>query len=348
MAEKICTLVGAKDDEIIVCDSTSVNMYKLILAALRYNQGRKKIVSDELNFPSDLYIIQGIMKLLANGHRLELMKSPGKITIEDSELDQCITDETALVSLSHVSFRSSFMYDMEKVTERAHNHSALILWDLCHAVGAVPIDLNGCGADMAVGCTYKYLNGGPGSTAFLYVRKDLQEKLDSSIWGWWGEADPFKFETEYHPAPGIKRFLTGSVPVLSMTGLDPSIDILLEAGINRLRDKSLKMSGYLISLVKVFLSRFGFTIGSPEDPRYRGSHVSIRHPEAFRIIKALTDPEEGSFTVIPDFRAPDNIRIGLVPLYNSFSDIFNAVREIEFIMKNEGYKKYSFDASGVT
>jgi kynureninase len=348
MGRKISKIIGAQPDEVIVCDSTSVNMFKLAVAALNRNPLKKEIVSDELNFPSDLYIIQGIIKLLNAGHTLRLMKSYDKISVNNAEIENCITDATALASLSYVSFRSSFMYDMKRVTRLVHEKSAYILWDLCHAVGAVPIDLNGSEADMAVGCTYKYLNGGPGSTAFLYVRKDIQEKLDPAICGWWGEANPFEFGTEYRPAPGIKKFLTGSVPILSLTTLDPSLDIILEAGIDRLRHKSLEMSRFLIDLVKEFLFPLGFTLGSPEDENFRGSHVSIRHQEAYRICRALVDPAVGNFSVIPDFRTPDNIRIGLVPLYNTFSDILMAVMEIEYVVKNRSFEDYSTIPEGIT
>jgi kynureninase len=348
LGKKISKIIGARPDEVIVCDSVSVNLYKLILAALRYNHGKFRVVSDNMNFPSDLYVIQGVIKLLNSGHILELMKTEDNITISDDELIRTINVDTALVSLSYVSFRSAFMYDMDKVSRLAHDHSALILWDLCHAVGAVPVDLGACRADMAVGCTYKYLNGGPGSVAFIYVRKELQEQLDHSIWGWWGEAEPFQFEMNYRPASGIKRFLTGSVPVLSMAALDPALDIVIKAGIPAIRDKSLKLSRYLIDLVKEILVPLGFTLGSPEDDRYRGSHVSICHPEAYRICQALIDPEEGKYTVIPDFRAPDVIRLGLVSLYNSFSDVYHTVREIEMIARLGIYEKYSSDITGVT
>jgi kynureninase len=348
LGKKISGIIGARPDEVIVCDSVSVNLYKLIMAALKNSPGKLRVVSDNMNFPTDLYIIQGIIRLLDSGHTLELMTTRDNITISDDEHHRVINDDTALVSLSYVSFRSGFMYDMEKVTRIAHDHSALILWDLSHAVGAVPVDLNGCGADMAVGCTYKYLNGGPGSVAFLYVSKELREKLGQPIWGWWGDADPFRFELDYKPAPGIKKFLTGTIPVLSMTTLEPALDIILGAGITRIREKSLKLSRYLIKLVKEILVPYGFTLGSPEDDRLRGSHVSICHPEAYRICKALIDPEKGKYTVIPDFRAPDMLRIGLVPLYNSFADVYHAVNEIETIVRRRIYEDYSNDKTVVT
>lgn len=348
LGSRIAKLIGASPDEVIVCDSVSVNMFKIILAALRTKDDKKLLVSDELNFGTDLYIIQGIIDLLGKGHRLKLMRSVDKITVSDSEAELAINDETALVSLSYVSFRSAFMYDMKRITDLAHSKSAYILWDLCHAVGAVPIDLNGAGADFAVGCTYKYLNSGPGSTAFMYIRRDLQEKLVSPIWGWWADAEPFQFNTEFSPAPGIKKFLAGSVPVLSSSPIESSLDIFEEAGMANLRRKSVAMSSFFIDLTKEHLSSLGFSLGSPENHEIRGSHVSLKHPEAFRICQALADEKEGDWTIIPDFRSPDNIRVGFAPLYNSFHDVAIMVNELARIAGNEVYRNYSEQRGLVT
>lgn len=348
LGSRIAKLIGAQPDEVIVCDSVSVNMFKIITSALRTKPDKSLIVSDEMNFGTDLYIIQGIIDLLDKGHKLSLMRSHDRITVSDAELEGCITDETALVSLSYVSFRSAFMYDMKRVTELAHSHSAYILWDLCHAVGAVPIDLNGAGADFAVGCTYKYLNGGPGATAFLYIRRDLQEKLFSPIWGWWADADPFSFNNKFSPAGGMKRFLAGSVPVLSSATLDTSLDIFEEAGMDNLREKSVEMTSFFIDLTREHLAPLGFSLGSPEKPEMRGSHVSLKHPEAFRICKALTDESEGEWTIIPDFRAPDNIRVGFAPLYNSFKEVAIMVSELARITSDRIFENYSPDRDVVT
>jgi len=348
IGSRIARLIGARPDEVIVCDSVSVNMFKIIVAALRLKSDKSLIVSDELNFGTDLYIIQGIIDLLGKGHTLKLMRSDDKITVSDSETEQNITDETALVSLSYVSFRSAFMYDMKKLTDLAHSKSAFILWDLCHAVGAVPIDLNGAGADFAVGCTYKYLNGGPGSTAFMYIRKDLQEKMFSPVWGWWADAEPFKFNTGFSPAQGIKKFLAGSVPVLSGSTIESSLDIFEEAGIDNLRRKSVAMSTFFIDLTREHLAPLGFTLGSPENPEIRGSHVSLRHPEAFRICQVLSDEKEGDWTIIPDFRSPDNIRVGFAPLYNSFHDVAIMIKELARISGDGVYLRYSDERSVVT
>jgi len=348
LGARIARLTGARPDEVIVCDSVSVNMFKMIVAALREKEGRLKIVSDELNFGTDLYIIQGAADLLGKGHRLHLMKSRDGITVGDDETDGAIDNDTALVSLSHVSFRSSFMYDMPGVTSLAHERGAFILWDLCHAVGAVPIDLNGANADFAAGCTYKYLNGGPGATAFMYVRKDLQEKLSSPIWGWWADADPFSFNTGFVPAGGMRRFLAGSVPILSSSTLETSLDIFEKAGMARIRKKSLEMSGFFLELFKRHLAHIGFRLGSPNDGAHRGSHISLRHPEAYRICKALIDESEGEWTIIPDFRTPDNIRIGFAPLYNTFREIAIITSELGRIVRDKVFEKYDTEKEVVT
>ncbi len=348
LGSRIAPLIGARPDEVIVCDSVSVNMFKVLVAALRNSGTRRKVVSDELNFGTDLYIIQGVIDLLGRGHRLELMRSHDGITISDSEPERSIDTDTALVSLSHVSFRSAFMYDMARTTRLAHSKGAYILWDLCHAVGAVPIDLNGSEADLAVGCTYKYLNGGPGSTAFLYVRKELQEKFFSPVCGWWADADPFSFNTQFSPAPGMRKYLAGSVPILSSSTLESSLEIFEMAGIENLRKKSVDMSTFFLSLADEYLKPLGFTEGSPADPERRGSHVSLKHPEAFRICRALIDDNEGDWTIIPDYRAPDNIRIGFVPLYNSFAEIAILVSELVRIVGERVYEKYGEERGEVT
>lgn len=348
LGSRIAKLIGAGSDEVIVCDSVSVNMFKMLVAVLRNSGEKRKVVSDELNFGTDLYIIQGVIDLLDKGHRLELMKSNDGITISNHELETAIDNDTALVSLSYVSFRSAFMYDMTKVTELAHSRGAMMLWDLCHAVGAVPVDLNKANADLAVGCTYKYLNGGPGSTSFLYVRRDLQERLFSPIWGWWADADPFSFNTEFRPAEGMRKYLSGSVPILSGSAMESSLDIFEMAGMDNIRKKSVEMSSFFLSMVDKYLKPLGFRPGSPADPEKRGSHVSLKHKEAFRICKALIDDSEGDWTIIPDYRAPDNIRVGFAPLYNSFSEIAILTAELARIVEGRLYEKYDNETGEVT
>jgi kynureninase len=348
LAGKLAPLLGAQADEICFADSTSVNLFKLAVSALKARPERRKIVSDIFNFPSDLYILQGVIDLLEKGHKLELAPSSDGISMDMDVLENIIDEDTALVCLSHVVFKSAFLYDMEAVTKLAHDAGALIIWDLSHSAGAVPISLNVSGADMAVGCSYKYLNGGPGAPAYLYVRRDLQEKIVSPIWGWFADRHPFQFELEFSPAECAQRYAVGTPPVLSMKAIEPALDILVEAGIERLRRKSLQQTGYLIELAEAWLLPLGFSIGTPLDPTLRGSHVSLRHPEGYRINRAMIEPEEGGLCVIPDFRTPDNIRLGIAPLYTSFEDIHKALSRMRDITAGEEYRHFSNNPAGVT
>lgn len=348
LGAKIAGLVGAQADEILVTEATSINLFKLALAALQARPNRTRIVSDVLNFPSDLYVLQGIVNLLGKIHHLTLIPCEDGITISPEAVDAAIDKQTALVCLTHVAFKSAFMYDMARVTEQAHAVGALTLWDLSHSVGAVPVDLNSCNVDLAVGCTYKYLNGGPGSPAFLYVRRDLQEQLSQPMWGWFAAKNPFSFELDFSPASDISRYRVGTAPMLSMKALEPSIDILLEAGMNRLREKSVRQTEYLIFLAEQWLIPPGFTLGSPRQAEIRGSHVSLRHPESYRINRALIESPPPAIRVIPDFRAPDNIRLGVTPLYTTFVEIHQALDRMRSIVEQRIYEQYSDERLTVT
>ncbi|MCK4751045.1 MAG: aminotransferase class V-fold PLP-dependent enzyme, partial [Bacteroidales bacterium] len=321
---------------------------KLAYGALKMLEGRNEIISDDMNFPSDLYVLQGLVRQFGNRYTLRLLKSTDGVSSDMTELLRMINRQTALITLSHVTFKSSYLYDMEKVTELAHIHGALVLWDLSHSVGAVPVSLKTANADMAVGCTYKYLNGGPGSPAFLYVRKDLQEKLVNPIQGWFGEKNPFEFKLNYRTSDGIRKYLTGTPPVLSVSGLEPALDMVLEAGISAIRQKSMAQSAYLIELATEWLFKKGFRLGSPEFVEKRGSHVSLKHAEAYRICRALIDPRVGDHVVIPDFREPNNIRLGITPLYTSYEEIFRAVDQLRLIIDQKIYDRYPHARSGVT
>lgn len=336
VGEKISQLVGADPDQVVVSDSTSVNLFKLTMAALAMRPGRDRIVSDVLNFPSDLYILQGCIRLLGDHHHLRMAPSEDGITVENQALLDVIDERTALVTLSHVTFKSGFLYEAAAVTERAHQVGALVLWDLSHSVGAVPVELDRWGVDLAVGCTYKYLNGGPGAPAFLYVRRDLQDEAICPIWGWFGQRSPFDFDLGYEPAEGVTCFLVGTPPILSLLAMESALDLLLEAGIERIRRKSVRLTSYLVYLVDTVLARFGFVLGSPREPARRGSHVSVRHTEGYRINQALIK----EMRVLPDFREPDNIRLGLAPLYTSFVEVWEAVDRIRQVVEEERYLRY--------
>ena len=341
---KIARLVDAADDEVIVADSTSVNLFKLAMAVILAQPNRHKIVTDDLNFPSDLYVLQSVAKLAGRPIELIVVPSPDGIHGPVAGLEDAIDNDTALVTLSHVNFKSSYLYDMETVTAMTHRVGAMMLWDMSHSVGAVPGLLNTAGADLAVGCTYKYLNGGPGAPAFLYVRRDLQEKLSNPISGWMGQRNMFAFELDYEPAPGLRRFLTGTPPILSIAAIEPGVDLLLEAGIERIRAKSTAQTTYLLALYEALLEPLGFRLGTPQEGGFRGSHVSMGHVEGWRIAQALI--QEGN--VLPDFRKPDLIRFGIAPIYNSFMDVFTAVSRLHTIATERTYEKYDGIVTGVT
>jgi kynureninase len=348
LGNKIAQIIGASNVEVIVSDSTSVNLYKLAKAALKFQKGRTQIVSDLFNFPTDLYILQGIIQESGNDYELILARSKDEISIDLDDLNDRITEKTAVVVLSLVAFKSAFLYDAKEITNRAHQKGALVIWDLSHAAGAVPVELNKTNADMAVGCTYKYLNGGPGSPAFLYVRKDLQEKLFSPIQGWFGEENPFEFGISYRPAPGIKKFLSGTPPVINLMAIEPGLDLLLAAGMNNLYEKSVRQTEYFINLTTEILANYGFEIGSPLDPQKRGSHVSLKHPEAYRICQSLIQPKNGNIKIIPDFREPNNIRFGFTPLYTTFIEIWQTVERIQVIMQTKEFNQFSNERKSVT
>ncbi|WP_012660641.1 kynureninase [Chloroflexus aurantiacus] len=341
---KIARLIGAAPDEVIVADSTSVNLFKLVVAALRAQRGRMRIISDDLNFPSDLYILQGVVDLLGSGHEIALAYSADGIHGPVETILSLLDHNTALLTLSHVTFKSGFLYDMKALTAAAHAVGALTIWDLSHSVGAVPIDLNGSGVDLAVGCCYKYLNGGPGAPAFLYIRRDLQERLINPISGWMGQRDLFNFDLDYAPTAGLRRFLTGTPPIMSLALIEPGVDLILAAGIERLRAKSIAQTEYLIELWQQRLAPLGYTLNSPRDPARRGSHVSLGHPAGLGIDLALIN----ELNVLPDFRAPDNIRLGITPLYTSFRDIYIAVERLAQAVIEQRYLKYQSNRPTVT
>lgn len=333
-------LVGAGSGEVMISDSTSVNLYKLAEAAVS-SSGRSTIVTDDLNFPSDVYILRGVAE--RHGMNLNIVQSDG-IHGPVEGLADAMDEETALVSLSHTTFKSGYTYDMSQLTRRAHEVGALVLWDCSHSVGALPIDLAGAQADLAVGCTYKYLNAGPGSPAFLYVRRDLQETLENPIAAWWGHAEPFSFDLEFQPVRGIRRFHTGTMPILSLAPIEVGVSTVLTAGIETLREKSISMSEYLVSQWDRHLRPHGFTMGSPMDPARRGSHIALSHSEAWPVTLAMTEAGK----VLPDFRTPDSIRLGLSPLYNTFLEVHTAVLRMKQIAESSAHVAYMNVTATVT
>ena len=341
IGDKLAPLLGAQPGEVIISDSTSVNLYKLAASALDARPDRSKIVTDDLNFPTDVYVLQGIAARV--GKELVIVPSDG-IEGPVEGLKKAIDADTALVSLSHTAFKSGYTYDLDDLTSAAHDAGAMILWDCSHSVGSLPIDLANAGVDLAVGCTYKYLNGGPGSPAFLYVRRDLQGQLTNPITAWWGHADPFGFGLGFEPVEGIRRFHTGTMPILSLVPVEAGISDVADAGIDRLRAKSKLMSEFLISQVDRYLSPLGFVVASPRDPDRRGSHVSVAHELAWPVTRALIDRGK----VIPDFRTPDNIRLGLSPLYNTFVEVHTAVQRLKSLVESGTHLDYLDARAAVT
>jgi len=338
LGAKIAELVGAKPGEVICCDSTSVNFYKLVMAALAMRKGRAKIVTDDLNFPSDLYLLQGCAE--EKGARIEVVKSPD--SIHPGDIEGALDEDTALLTLSHVSFKSGYRYDMAQLTRAAHAKGALVLWDLSHSVGAMPIELGE--ADFAVGCTYKYLNGGPGAPAFLYVKEDLQAEARNPIWGWFGQKKPFEFGLDYEQAPGLDGMLVGTPPILSMLAIEAGVEMVLEAGLSNIRENSERLTAFMVEQWRQHLEPLGVELRSPIEPDKRGSHISLGHPDGYAIDRALIEAKK----VIPDFRAPDNIRFGFSPLYTTLEEIEEAVRRTCEVIVSGVYRDYANQTGTVT
>jgi kynureninase len=334
IGDAVAPLIGAREGEVAIADATSVNLYKLVVAALVARPGRTRIVTDDLNFPSDVYILDGAARTLDRGHRVDVVPSPDGIHGPLDAIVDGMADDVALLTLSHVTFKSGYRYDVTAVTEAAHAAGALVLWDLSHSAGSVPVDMSA--ADLAVGCTYKYLNGGPGSPAFLYVRRDLQERLVNPISGWWAHEAPFTFDYGFRAAAGIRRFLTGTAPVASMSLIEPGVALIAEAGIDALFAKATAQTTYLVDRWEADLAPLGFTLNSPTDPDVRGSHVSLGHPDALGIDLALIH----DYAVLPDYRPPDNLRLGIAPIYTRFADVARGVDALAEIVVERRHVPY--------
>ncbi|WP_375057490.1 kynureninase [Zobellella sp. DQSA1] len=328
VGDKIARLIGAERGEVVVADSTSVNLFKLAAAALEMRPGRGKIVSEPGNFPTDLYILQGLERFRP-GVRLE--------TAPREELETLIDEDTALVVLTHVHYKSGEMFDMAALTARAQAVGALMLWDLSHSAGAVPVDLNGAGADFAVGCGYKYLNGGPGAPGFLFVARRHQEAFRQPLSGWFGHANPFAMQDRFEPAAGIRRGLCGTTGVLATSVLEVGVELMVSADMGQIRAKSRRMGEIFIELVEWHCRDFGFGLASPRDAERRGSQVSFTHEQGFAIMQALI-----ARNIIGDFRAPDILRFGFTPLYTRYVDLWDTVQALAEVMRREEWKQPEF------
>lgn len=331
VGDKIGRLIGALPGETVCADSTSINVFKALSAALRLNPGRKVILSEPDNFPTDLYMAQGLTGLLNDGHRL-VLKTP-------DEIEAALNADTAVLMLTHVNYRSGRMHDMARLTEKAHAVGALVVWDLAHSAGAVPVDLTAAGADMAVGCGYKYLNGGPGAPAFIMVAGRHLARFSQPLSGWLGHADPFAFSVDYRPAAGIGRALCGTPAVLNMTALECGLDVMLEADPGAMRAKSLALTDLFIAEVEARGAGRGLSLLTPREHHLRGSQVSFAHAEGYAIMQALI-----ARGVIGDFRAPDILRFGFTPLYTRYADVWKAAGVLADILATGAWDRPEFKA----
>jgi kynureninase len=326
---RIARLVGAAPGSVLVGDTISVNLFKMMSAALELRPDRKNIMSDTGNFPSDLYVAEGVIRQIGKGHVL-------KLTAPEDVLN-AIDNETALVSITHVDYRTARTHDIAAIVEKAHADGALVLVDLSHTSGALPFDLAGLDVDFAVGCTYKYLNGGPGAPGFLYVRPDLQDKVQSPLSGWLGHAAPFAFEQSYRPAPGILRWQCGTAPILSLVALGAALDVFDDVDMMVVKKKAHALCTQFIAHVDSFGSKHGLKLAGPRDMDGRGSHVSFHAPNGYAVMQALI-----SRGVIGDFRAPDMIRFGFTPLYTSFAEAFDAAEILRDILETGAWNRPEF------
>jgi kynureninase len=334
-------LTGAAPGQVLVSDSTTVNLFKLVNAALDAQPGRGVLITDDDNFPTDRYVLQGIAA--QRGLELRMIHTDRNHGLAEDALLAALKPDVALVSLSHVAYRSGALADMARITSLVHDAGALVLWDLCHSAGAVPVRLDESGADLAIGCTYKYLNAGPGAPAFLYVRAGLQNRLRQPIWGWFGQSDQFDMGPSYDPVPGIERFATGTPQILGTVAVAEGTRLLAEAGIDRLREKGIALTSYLIHLADEWLEPHGFRLASPRADARRGSHVTLHHRDAWRINRALI-----AAGVIGDYRTPDRLRLGPVPIATRFTDVWDALDRLRQIAADKSYQALPAERSRVT
>ncbi|HEY9279973.1 MAG TPA: kynureninase [Eoetvoesiella sp.] len=331
LGDKLASIIGAGPGEVVVTDTTSVNLFKALAAALQLQANntntsqRKVVVTERSNFPSDIYIAQGLTKWLDRGYQLRLVESP-------DELRAAINTDTAVVLLTHVNYRSGYLLDLPAITAHTHAHGALIVWDLAHSAGAVPIHLSASEADFAVGCTYKYLNGGPGSPAFIWVAPKHHAQFAHPLSGWWGHANPFAMTSDFAPNPSIRGALCGTQPIVSLAMVEPGLDIFAQTTMTAVRKKSLELTDLFIRLVESRCPHHPLQLATPREHSRRGSHVSFMHPHGYAVMQALI-----KHGVIGDYRDPQIMRFGFTPLYTGFTDVWDAVEVLLTILDNKAY-----------
>ncbi len=329
LGDKLAGLLGAESGEMVVTDATGLNLFKAVAAALDLRPDRKVIVMEGSNFPTNNYIVQGLARFLDRGHEIRF--------VEKDDILQAIGPDVAVVALTQAHYKTAHLLDMAGITAAAHAAGALTVWDLCHSAGAVPVDLNGAGADFAVGCSYKYLNGGPGSPAFIFAARRHHASMRQPLSGWWSHATPFAFDRDFQPALGIARMLTGTQPILSLAGAEAGIDLACSANKALARAKSSALGDLFIDLLESSVTGNGFNLESPRLAADRGGHVALSHPQGYPIMKALI--EAG---VIGDFRAPDTLRFGFSPLYLRYVDVWDAVAVLAEIMESGRWQEARF------
>ena len=322
IGDKIARVIGAEEGSVVVADTISVNLFKVLSAAVKKRLERKIILSDSGNFPSDLYVAQGVTQFMDDGHQLKV--------VAPEEILDAITDEVAVVMVTEVDYRSARKHDMKAVTDRAHAKGALVIWDLAHSAGAVAGRLMEVNADLAIGCTYKYLNGGPGAPAFVFVHPRLQKEIMPALVGWWGHARPFAFDQRFEPAPNINRMQCGTQPMLNMVALDAAMDAYRGVDMAKLHAKGKKLCAMFAEMAEERCGRFGISVHGSRDWDARGSHVCLAHNEAYAVMQALI-----SRKVVGDFRAPNLMRFGFTPLYVGFTDVYDAVEHL-YVVLNKG------------
>ena len=332
-------------DRFVVGDSTTVNLFKLCSAALdAYRLSAKgAVVTDRDNFPTDRYVLEGLAE--QRGLELRMIESDPVHGPQPDVLEAQLSDgAVALVVLSHVAYRSGALADLRALTDVARRFDAHVVWDLSHSAGALPVDLREAGVELAVGCTYKYLNAGPGAPAFLYVAEEVQPRLRSPIWGWFGQRDQFEMDRDYDPVDGVGRFLAGTPPILDLAAVEEGVRLTAEAGISALREKSTALCELIVALHDERLAPLGFELGSPRDPERRGSHVSLRHAEAWPICQAMI----ARANVVPDYRGPDSIRLGVAPLYTRYVDVWDALDRVRGLVERDEHTGFSAAPGRVT
>ncbi len=334
IGDKIARVIGAEEGSVIVADTISVNLFKVLSAAVQKRHQRKIILSDSGNFPSDLYVAQGLTQFMDDGHKLKV--------VEPEQVMDAITEEVGVVMVTEVDYRSARRHDMKAITDKAHEKGALIIWDLAHSAGAVPGRLMEVNADLAIGCTYKYLNGGPGAPAFAFIHPRLKNEMMPALVGWWGHAKPFSFAQEFEPAPGVARLQCGTQPMLNMVALDAALDAYRGVDMVKLHAKAKKQCALFAELAEQRCGKLGISVHGSRDWDSRGSHVCLAHDEAYAVMQALI-----SRKVIGDFRAPNLMRFGFTPLYTGFADVYDAVEHLHQVLSKHIWDKPKFKAKAV-